>query len=269
MPTKIELTLEQSQQGVSNEVLLILLGLSDIGQRFIEDVITKKIVYHLFDDEVEFLGCVFLSYLLALEITCSCFHDFIDKDLIDLVLPDVRRSYALSWKPCQGDSLNLPDHREKPEAEVRVSCYADASFQTDKDDTKSQTGYVFVLNGGAVDWKSAKQSTTAMFSTKVEYIAVAKASMEAVWKRKFIDRRGDVVSSNKRPMEMLCDNEPVIVIANNPRILKGARHFQRKYHYIRKVIQEREIVLKKVHTYDNVVDLFTKPMPYNDFLRVR
>ncbi|GJY04052.1 retrotransposon protein, putative, ty1-copia subclass [Tanacetum coccineum] len=51
---------------------------------------------------------------------------------------------------------------EKPEAELKVSCYADASFQTDKDDTKSQTGYVFVLNGGAVDWKSAKQSTTAM-----------------------------------------------------------------------------------------------------------
>ncbi|GJZ69030.1 hypothetical protein Tco_0632580, partial [Tanacetum coccineum] len=22
-------------------------------------------------------------------------------------------SYALSWKPCQGDSLNLPDHRYK------------------------------------------------------------------------------------------------------------------------------------------------------------
>ncbi|GJV64458.1 ribonuclease H-like domain-containing protein [Tanacetum coccineum] len=59
--------------------------------RFIEDVITKKIVYHLFDDEVEFLRCVILSYLLVLEITCSCFHDFIDKDLIDLVLPDVRR----------------------------------------------------------------------------------------------------------------------------------------------------------------------------------
>nr|GEZ62320.1 hypothetical protein [Tanacetum cinerariifolium] len=54
---------------------------------------------------------------------------------------------------------------EKPEAELKVSCYADASFQTDKDDTKSQTIYVFVLNGGAVDWKSAKQSITAMSST--------------------------------------------------------------------------------------------------------
>nr|GFB94970.1 hypothetical protein [Tanacetum cinerariifolium] len=73
----------------------------------------------------------------------------------------------------------------------------------------------------------------------------------------------DVVPLNKRPMEMLCDNKPAIAIANNPEILKGARHFQRKYHYIREVIQEREIILKKVHTHDNVVDLFTKPMSFN------
>nr|GFC79710.1 retrotransposon protein, putative, Ty1-copia subclass [Tanacetum cinerariifolium] len=69
---------------------------------------------------------------------------------------------------------------EKPEAEQKVFCYADASFQTDKDDTKSQTGYVFVLNGGTVDWKSAKQSTVVMSSTEVEYIATTEASIEAV-----------------------------------------------------------------------------------------
>ncbi|GKC52760.1 retrotransposon protein, putative, ty1-copia subclass [Tanacetum coccineum] len=68
----------------------------------------------------------------------------------------------------------------KPEAGLKVSCYADASFQTDKDDTKSQMGYVFVLNGGAVDWKSAKQSTTAMSFIEAEYIVAAKVSMEAV-----------------------------------------------------------------------------------------
>ncbi|GJR63155.1 retrotransposon protein, putative, ty1-copia subclass [Tanacetum coccineum] len=113
----------------------------------------------------------------------------------------------------------------KPEDELKVSCYADTSFQTDKDDTKSQTGYVFVLNGGALDWKSAKQSTTAMSFTEDEYIAAVEASMEAVWMRKFIDGLGNVVTSNKRPMEMLCDNEPAIAIANDPRILKGARHF--------------------------------------------
>nr|GEX39700.1 hypothetical protein [Tanacetum cinerariifolium] len=30
---------------------------------------------------------------------------------IKQALGSIRRSYALSWKPCQGDSLNLPDHR--------------------------------------------------------------------------------------------------------------------------------------------------------------
>ncbi|GJR50190.1 hypothetical protein Tco_1400711 [Tanacetum coccineum] len=130
----------------------------------------------------------------------------------------------------------------KPKAKLKLSCYVDASFQTDKDDTKCQTGYVFILNGGAVDWKSVKQSTTAISSTKAKYIAASEASMEAVWMRKFIDGLGGVVPSNKRPMEKLCDNEPAIAIANDP---------------------EREIVLKKVHTDDNVADPFTKPMPYD------
>nr|GEU31213.1 hypothetical protein [Tanacetum cinerariifolium] len=111
--------------------------------------------------------------------------------------------------------------------------------------------------------KSAKQSTTAMSYTKAEYIDVAKASMEAFWMRKFIDRLGGVMPSNKRPIEMLCDNEPALAIANVHGILKGAKHFQRKYHYIREVIQEGEILLKKVHTNDNVVDPFTKPMPFS------
>ncbi|GJW81424.1 hypothetical protein Tco_0145399 [Tanacetum coccineum] len=102
-----------------------------------------------------------------------------------------------------------------------------------------------------------------MPSIEAEYIVAAEASMKAVWIRKFIIRLGGVVSSNKRPMEMLCDNEPAIAIANDLEILKGAEHFQRKYHYIHEGIQKHEIVLKKVHTDDNVADQFTKPMPYD------
>nr|GEU80065.1 putative ribonuclease H-like domain-containing protein [Tanacetum cinerariifolium] len=38
--------------------------------------------------------------------------------------------------------------------ELGVSCYTVARYLTDADDLKSQTGYVFVLNGGAIDWKN-------------------------------------------------------------------------------------------------------------------
>ncbi|GKG41350.1 hypothetical protein Tco_0470562, partial [Tanacetum coccineum] len=49
-----------------------------------------------------------------------------------------------------------------PEAVLRVNCYCDSGFEIDRDDTKSQTGYVLVLNGGAVVWKSSKQSTIVL-----------------------------------------------------------------------------------------------------------
>nr|GFD04801.1 putative retrotransposon protein [Tanacetum cinerariifolium] len=65
--------------------------------------------------------------------------------------------------------------------------YCDAGFETDRDDTKSQTGYVFTLNGGAVVWKSSKQSTTAQHAAEAEYIVAAETAKEAVWIRKFVD----------------------------------------------------------------------------------
>ncbi|GJZ75715.1 retrotransposon protein, putative, ty1-copia subclass [Tanacetum coccineum] len=52
-----------------------------------------------------------------------------------------------------------------PEAELRVNCYCNAGFETNRDDIKSRTGYVSVLNRGTVDWKSSKRSTTVMSAT--------------------------------------------------------------------------------------------------------
>ena len=37
-----------------------------------------------------------------------------------------------------------------------VSRYTDANFQYDRGDLKSQSGYVFILNGRAIGWKSSK-----------------------------------------------------------------------------------------------------------------
>ncbi|GJR92241.1 hypothetical protein Tco_0264415 [Tanacetum coccineum] len=37
------------------------------------------------------------------------------------------------------------------DGELRVTCYTDAGYETDADDLKSQTRYVFILNGGVVD----------------------------------------------------------------------------------------------------------------------
>jgi hypothetical protein len=54
--------------------------------------------------------------------------------------------------------------------ELEVHSYSDASFQSDINDSKSQSKYVFTLNNGVVSWKSHKQEITIDFTTEVEYI---------------------------------------------------------------------------------------------------
>ena len=59
--------------------------------------------------------------------------------------------------------------------ELIVNGYVDVSFNTDLDDSKSQTEYVFTLNGGAVRCCSTKQSVVAGSTCEAEYIAASEA----------------------------------------------------------------------------------------------
>ncbi|GKE48900.1 retrotransposon protein, putative, ty1-copia subclass, partial [Tanacetum coccineum] len=153
-----------------------------------------------------------------------------------------------------------PVYAGNPEVELRVDSYCDVGFETDRDDTKSQTGYVFILNRGAVDRKSSKQSTTAMSGTEAEYIAASEAMMEAVWIRKFISGLGIVPIINE-PIGMFCNNSTALHFANNSGVQKGTRHYHKRYHYVRECIALGKIRFLKVHIDDNLADPFMKALP--------
>ena len=81
---------------------------------------------------------------------------------------------------------------ERPE--LIVQGYTDSSFQYDRDNYKSQSGYMFMLNGAIVSWKSFKQEMTADSTMKVEYIVASDAIKEAIWIKKFITELGTTPS---------------------------------------------------------------------------
>ncbi|KAJ9553525.1 hypothetical protein OSB04_017570 [Centaurea solstitialis] len=133
------------------------------------------------------------------------------------------------------------------EDEISVTGYSDASFQTDKDDFRSQSGYVFTLNGGAISWKSSKQDTIADSTTEAEYIAASDAAKEAVWLRNFLsDLR--VVASVSRPIDIFCDNSGAVAQAKEPREHHKSRHVLRKYHLIREIIGRGDVRICKIPT---------------------
>ena len=144
--------------------------------------------------------------------------------------------------------------------ELVVNGYVDASFDTDPDDSKSQTGYMFTLNGGAVSWCSSKQSVVAGSTCEAEYIAASEAANEGVWMKEFISDLG-VIPSASGPMKILCDNTGAIALARESRFHKRTKHIKRCFNSIRDLVQVGDIEICKIHTDLNVADPLTKPLP--------
>ncbi|KAK8593591.1 hypothetical protein V6N12_045668 [Hibiscus sabdariffa] len=147
----------------------------------------------------------------------------------------------------------------KGEEQLSIKGYTDASLQTDKDDSRSQSGFVFCLNGGAVSWKSSKQDTVADSTTEAEYIAASEAAKEAVWIKKFVTELG-VVPNILDAMELYCDNNGAIAQAKEPRSHQRSKHILRRFHLIREIIDRGDVEICKVHTDDNIADPTTKPL---------
>ncbi|KAL4324576.1 hypothetical protein GQ457_11G024470 [Hibiscus cannabinus] len=145
------------------------------------------------------------------------------------------------------------------EEKLGIKGYTDASFQTDKDDSRSQSGFVFCLNGGAVSWKSSKQDTIADSTTETEYITASEATKEAVWIKKFISELG-VVPSISDAVELYCDNNGAIVLAKEPRSHQRSKQILRRFHLIRDIIDRGDVEICKVHTDNNIADPLMKPL---------
>ncbi|KAK1650173.1 hypothetical protein QYE76_067978 [Lolium multiflorum] len=143
--------------------------------------------------------------------------------------------------------------------ELVVSGYTDASWNTDPDDSKSRSGYVFILNGAAVSWASSKQCTVAKSSTESEYIA-ASGFIEAVWMKRFIVELG-VVPSALDPLIIYCDNMGAIANAQEPRSHKRLKHIKLRYHSIREYIEDGESKLLQIYVVEMV-----SPINFNQFL---
>ena len=56
-------------------------------------------------------------------------------------------------------------------------------------------------------------------------------------------------------------NIGVIHISKNPTMHTKTKHIAMKYHYLRELVQEKEVRIEYVNTKEKLVDIFTKALP--------
>ena len=164
----------------------------------------------------------------------------------------------------------------------RVYSYADSNFSPGK----SQTGYIYFLNGAPICWASRKQSATATSSMEAEVAAACDAGNECKfindllyeWQEPMLKA---VEIKSKNPIIFHEDNTACIVFNNTNSVTRRNRHMQRpnnfnpetsisipcakrhvrqNYQSFRDLVFDGEAMMVKEDTSTMVADALTKAL---------
>jgi hypothetical protein len=64
--------------------------------------------------------------------------------------------------------------------------WVDSDWAADLDSRRSHTGYVLMLTGGAVSWKSRRQDCVSLSTSEAEYVAASQCGQEVVYLREIL-----------------------------------------------------------------------------------
>lgn len=143
--------------------------------------------------------------------------------------------------------------------------YSDSDFAGDLDTRKSNTGYIFLMNGGPVTWSSRKQNTVALSTTESEYMAASEATKEILWIRQFMCDIGELQNT----FTLHVDNQSAIKLINNPVFHKRSKHIDIRYNFIRENVAKKIVNIKYVESSCQLADFLTKALPVSQFNCIR
>lgn len=141
-------------------------------------------------------------------------------------------------------------------AQGELCGYTDASYAEDPETRRSTSGYLFMLAGGPISWKSSRQELVTTSSTEAEYVGYSSAAKEAAWIRGLLQELAEPVTQ----IPLHVDNCSGIDLAKDHAYRARTKHIDVRYHYIRQEVQNRRIKLEYLSTEEMPADGLTKPL---------
>lgn len=109
-----------------------------------------------------------------------------------------------------------------------------------------------------VSWLSKKQEAISLSTTEAEYIVAAGRCTQILWMKQMLR---DMKVEYEEPITIFCDNSSTINISKNLVLHSKTKHISIKFHFLREQVNKGEVRLEYVPSKDQLVDIFTKPLP--------
>ncbi|GJT90850.1 copia protein [Tanacetum coccineum] len=144
---------------------------------------------------------------------------------------------------------------------MALMAYADADHASCQDTRRSTSGSTQFLRDKLVSWSSKKQKSTAISTTEAEYITMSGCCAQILWMRSQLTDYGFVF--NKIPL--YCDNRSAIALYCNNVQHSRSKHIDIRHHFIQEQVEKGVVELYFVTTDYQLVDIFTKALPREQF----
>ncbi|WVZ84193.1 hypothetical protein U9M48_031249 [Paspalum notatum var. saurae] len=143
--------------------------------------------------------------------------------------------------------------------------FSDADHTGCRIDRKSTSGTCQLLGTFLVSWSSRKQASVSLSTIEAEYIAAASCCSHLLWMKATLSDFG--LKYGRIPL--LLDSTSTISVAKNPVLHSRTKHIDVRFHFMRDHYEKGDIDLIHVVFANYLADIFTKPLEFDAFTRLR
>ena len=136
--------------------------------------------------------------------------------------------------------------------------FSDADGAT-QDHRRAISGFVVLLDGGAVSWMLRKQEIVSLSSMEAEYVGATHTAKELIWFRSLIKK---IFRPLNNPTVLHLNNQSGIKLANSDgQFHARSKHIDIHYHFIKSCVQNHSIIIFYCPTENTIADILTKAVP--------
>ncbi|KAI4385690.1 hypothetical protein MLD38_003685 [Melastoma candidum] len=261
---KVDTTLFLKKHGT--ELLIFQIYVDDIIFGSTNNTLCNEFA-ELMKGEFEMSMMVELTFFLGLQIRQTSEGTFIHQEKYTKQLLkkyELTNSKHLST-PMSTNAIVEKDESGKDADPSIYRRYSDADFAGCKIDRKSTSGTYQLLGDMLISWHSKKQASVALSTAEAEYVAAASCCAQLLWMRQQLEDYGFKFDN----IPIRCNNTSAINLTKNPVQHSRSKHIELRHHFIRDHVQNGSIVVEYVSTETQLCDIFTKPLNFEKFSKLR
>ena len=164
-----------------------------------------------------------------------------------------------------------------PDPKLSLECFVDADFagswsladSSNPENVMSRTGYTIRYAGCPIGWCSKLQTEIALSTAEAEYIALSQSLREVIPLITLVEELGQIFPLYINKPDFYCkvweDNQSCIAMTESSKFTPRTKHIALKFHHFRSFVDSKKIRIEYINTEEQLADIFTKPLPDNQF----